>query len=45
MGYNVDDLLAESLIQGMLANNIEVTILNEDSDHGYKPEKKFIETN
>ena len=45
MGYNVDDLLAESLIQGMLANNIEVTILSEDSDHGYKPEKKFIETN
>tara|TARA_B100000085_G_scaffold282871_1_gene312344 strand:+ start:3141 stop:3455 length:315 start_codon:yes stop_codon:yes gene_type:complete len=45
MGYNVDDVLAESLIQGMIANDIEVSMLAENSDKEHRPKKKIIETN
>jgi len=45
MGYNVDKLLAESLIQGMIVNDIEVSMLAENSDKEFRPKKKIIETN
>ena len=45
MGYNVDELLAESLIQGMIANNIQLSLLDEGSDTEKKPKQKIIETN
>jgi len=45
MGYNVDEFFAGSLVQGMIANDIEVSLLKEDSDVEYKPKKKSIETN